>query len=235
MSGSLFDIPQEQMDFEEWESSSAGASSHTNTPKQVLTNSTTPVAPLHTSNDLSANARAIKMKLMSPSNTFEADHATHTLGRRQVYEAIWSPPSLNMLCLEKDATWSDDDSKTTRTHRLDATKKAKSADMPNIAMLIDDKKQHHQAEKAQGDDDVQKQRGLEAIEVSEDRERDSQRMMNHTQTYSISDEIENWTEMYDDPAYIAIIECSAATGKNVDKVFEKCIHKVCHHSMFYCL
>jgi len=32
--------------------------------------------------------------------------------------------------------------------------------------------------------------------------------------------------MHTDSIHISIVECSAATGKNVEKVFEKCIHKV---------
>ncbi|ETO18840.1 nk homeobox 1a, partial [Reticulomyxa filosa] len=37
---------------------------------------------------------------------------------------------------------------------------------------------------------------------------------------------ENLNDMYEDSIQVSFVECSAATGKNIDKVFEKCIHKV---------
>ncbi|ETO25850.1 hypothetical protein RFI_11283 [Reticulomyxa filosa] len=116
--------------------------------------------------------------------------------RRRDNGVLWNAPSLNVLHTQKDTKWSDDDDHLDDPTKHSFNKKTK------WQSLINDKK-HHIAHA-----------NTEIITTNILTDDDFNQHLPQNDDAST------------DPVSVSIVECSAATGRNVDRVFEKCVHKV---------
>ncbi|ETO23578.1 hypothetical protein RFI_13600 [Reticulomyxa filosa] len=229
---------REDADFGEYdEQLSIDTNSGTNTPKPNIMS--TPITPYRSSdidyhsNDNSARGAA-KMKLMSPSPALGNDSPVSVFSRRQCHDTtVWSPPSVGMLCVDQDATWSDDECHDA-TPSISATNiNPNHLDSVIKAKLIGDPS-HKELKTAKRLKDIL----FHSLEPQEDTgnngrdqeqpcpEDDDENANIDARTDSGSEDKLVDQDLNSDPAHITIVECSAANGKNVSKIFEKCIHKV---------
>ncbi|ETO34493.1 p21-activated protein kinase [Reticulomyxa filosa] len=179
--------------------------------------------------------------------------------RKQVDETLWNPPSVNVLFTQNDTTWSDEDNdndnnnnnnnnnnsnnNNNNNNNNNTSHNRRTKDRGDETRSRDTRKRHCSA------NDTAKRIANENGDVSDVASDDSGHISlkkiklmspaheptdfeNDNDDYKLVEDDANVDDIYADSTQVSIVECSAATGKNVQKVFEKCIHKVCSRKYF---